>query len=135
MFAFAGPLKDRVAIHELVAAYGDAISRLNVEEFGTLWAEDAVWVHPQVGTREGRGAIMQMCADAMKNYSQLVFTGALAALEIRGDHAAGRNYTSELVTDLKGATVRVTGRYDDEYVRRGGRWLFKRREFNLLHTG
>jgi hypothetical protein len=56
-----------------------------------------------------------MCRDAMKNYRQLVFTGALGALSIDRSRGIGRNYTSELVTDLAGATSRATGRYDDEY--------------------
>jgi ketosteroid isomerase-like protein len=133
--AFEGPLEDRLAIQELVASYGDAVSRQDIADWGALWAEDSLWRHPEVGDMMGRADIVARCADAMARYPLLVFLALLGALKVQGDRAEGRAYSTELVTNAEGATYRVTGRYDDIYVRQGERWLFARRIFTILHSG
>jgi hypothetical protein len=133
--SFEGPIEDRLAIHELVASYGDAISRHSVEELMPLWSADASWEHPQIGRFVGRAVIIDALAEAMTRYPLLVLTGSLGALNVHGERASGRNYTAELVTDENGVTYHMTGRYDDEYVKRDGRWLFQARRFNILHSG
>ena len=132
---FEGPLDDRVAIQELVASYGDAVSRHDIEDWGALWTADAVWRHPELGDLSGRSAIIASCADAMKRYPLLVFTVMLGAVRVQGDKAEGRAFTSELVTNADGVTYRVTGRYDDLYAKCDGRWLFAQRTFTYLHSG
>ncbi len=44
--AFTGPFEDRLAIHELVAAYADAVTRNDAADWGALWAEDGLWELP-----------------------------------------------------------------------------------------
>jgi len=133
--SFEGPAEDRLAIRELVARYGDAVSRQDIADWGALWAEDSVWRHPEVGDMTGRAEIVARCADAMARYPLLVFMAMLGSLKVTGDRAEGRAYSSELVTNTEGVTYRVTGRYDDAYVRQGGHWLFARRAFTILHSG
>jgi len=133
--SFEGPPEDRLAIQELVASYGDAVSRQDIDDWGALWVEDSLWRHPEVGDMVGRTEIIARCADAMRRYPLLVFMAMLGALKVQGDRAEGRAYSSELVTNAEGATYRVTGRYDDIYVRDSGRWLFAHRIFTILHSG
>ncbi|MBI1179926.1 MAG: DUF4440 domain-containing protein [Alphaproteobacteria bacterium] len=136
--AFTGPAEDRLAIQELVAAYGDAVTRRSAEEWGALWAEDGFWSMPDFEgweRMEGRDTIVSTWVAAMENYPLNVNIATLGAVTVNGNAATGRAYTSELVTDATGATYRVTGRYDDDYVKRGGRWLFQRRVFKVLHSG
>lgn len=136
--AFDGPAEDRLAIRELVAAYGDAVTRNSAEDWGALWAEDSVWAMPDFPGWElikGKSAIVSTWIDAMKNFPMNINVQSLGAVTVTGDTAAGRAYTSELVTDATGATYRVTGRYDDQYVRQNGRWLFRSRMFKVLHSG
>jgi uncharacterized protein (TIGR02246 family) len=136
--SFEGPAEDRLAIRELVAAYGDAVTRNSAGDWGALWAEDGVWAMPDFPGWElmrGKDLIVSTWVEAMKNYPMNVNIQTLAAVTVTGDTATGRAYTSELVTDASGATYRVTGRYDDEYVRTDGRWLFRSRVFKVLHSG
>ncbi len=136
--AFDGPAEDRLAIGELVAAYGDAVTRNSAEDWGALWAEDSVWAMPDFPGWElirGKPTIVSTWIDAMKNYPLNINIQTLGAVTVAGDTALGRAYTSELVTDASGATYRVTGRYDDQYVKQNGRWLFKSRMFKVLHSG
>jgi ketosteroid isomerase-like protein len=135
---FDGPAEDRLAIKELVAAYGDAVTRNSAEDWGALWAEDSVWAMPDFPGWElmkGKSTIVSTWIEAMKNYPMNINIQTLGAVTVTGDTATGRAYTSELVTDATGATYRVTGRYDDRYVKRNGRWLFKSRMFKVLHSG
>ena len=136
--AFEGPVEDRLAIHELVAAYGAAVTRDSAEDWSSLWAEDGVWCMPDFPGWElmrGRDAIVATWVEAMKNYPLNINVQTLGAVRVEGAAATGRAYTNELVTDSTGATYRIAGRYDDEYVRHDGRWLFKSRVFKVLHSG
>jgi hypothetical protein len=38
-----------------------------------------------------------------------------------------------LGTDLEDQKTKVDGRYEDEFIREDGKWLFKKRSFSILH--
>lgn len=133
--AFIGPFEDRVAIHELVAAYGDAVTRNDAAAWGALWAEDGAWSLPMVPGMErieGRAAIVAAWIEAMKDFPFQVNIQTSGAIEVNGDRATGRTYTSERVKDTEGKAAVWTNRYTDEYVKRDGRWLFKSRTLEIL---
>jgi ketosteroid isomerase-like protein len=134
----AASLEDRVAIRELVSSYGDAVSRLDDGELGAMWAEDATWVHPFFGEIRGRLPIAAMQAQSMTHVKLLVFRSELGWLQIHGDTALGRTWTSELVVAKEGSPAGYagvhTGLYEDEYVKKVGRWYFQRRKLNILHS-
>ena len=44
--AFSGSTEDRLAIHELVMSYGDAVTRKDAQAWGETWAENAAWRIP-----------------------------------------------------------------------------------------
>lgn len=136
--AFEGPVEDRLAIHELVAAYADAVTLNDAHAWGALWAEDGVWelaAIPGMEHIEGRDAIVRAWVAAMSHLPEVVATSTLGALGIDGDRATGRAYPRELVIRSDGTARVDTGRYDDEYVKRNGRWLFKSRIYTALHSG
>jgi len=57
---FTGPFEDRLAIHELVASYGDAVTRRDADAWIANWAEDCVWKLPAIPGMErieGKAAI------------------------------------------------------------------------------
>ena len=39
--AFNGPVEDKLAIHELVMVYGDAVTRKDSDDWGSTWDEKA----------------------------------------------------------------------------------------------
>lgn len=133
---YTGPFEDRLAIRELMEAYADAVCRVNAEDWGATWAEDAVWElpdYPQIGSMQGRKAIVEGWKAAMANYPGIVFVATPGSIEVTGDRAVARSYTSEVYNDAAGVTKRDRGKYDDVLVKRGGKWLFHKRVFRNIH--
>lgn len=136
--SFEGSVEDRLAIRELVASYGDAVTRNDAADWGALWADDAVWSLPEIPGMEriaGRETIVATWIEAMKGFPFQVNIQTPGALRVEGDRATGHCYTSELVKNTEGQRQRWTGLYTDEYVRRDGRWLFASRSFRILDIG
>lgn len=132
---FTGPVEDRLAIRELVDMYGDAVSRYDADAWGANWAEDAVWILnltdlPKV---EGRKAIVDLWVKAMAAYEYVLMTAKPGEILVNGDRATGRFWTSEVTRLKTGEEQFIHGRYVDEYVKRGGRWLFASRTYTMIH--
>ena len=129
--AITGPIEDQLAIRSLHDRYADAVFRRDPADWGALWAEDAKW--DLMGTTvEGREAIVTLWNGAMSGFAFVGFFYQTGAIEIDGDTATGRVYTNEVLENLEGNLARTVGRYDDSYVRRGGAWLYQRRDFKVL---
>lgn len=136
--SFTGPFEDRLAIHELVASYADAITVRDGDAWKSLWAEESEWCLPLIPGMEsikGRDAIYGAWSAAMKDFPDMVGVSTLGMLEVSGDTAIGRAYPRELIISPDGTTSTDYGRYDDEYVKQDGRWLFKSRTHSILYSG
>ncbi len=132
---FTGPAEDRLAIRELLDSYADAVTQNDPVAWGATWAEDAAWSlpdYPEIGTTHGRAAIVAMWIEAMKTYPGIMFEAWPGSIEITGEEAVVRSYTSE-VYDQGGVTMRDRGIYEDVCVKQDGRWLFKSRSFRNIH--
>jgi ketosteroid isomerase-like protein len=132
---FEGPVEDRLAIRELLEAYGDAVSRCDAVDWGALWADEAVWSmpdYPEYGTTKGKAAIVAMWVEAMKSYPGIMFQAWPGSIIVKGDRADVRCWTSE-VYDKDGKVHRDRGRYEDVCVKQNGRWLFQSRAFRNIH--
>lgn len=132
---FTGPAEDRLAIRELLEAYADAVCRCDANDWGDLWADDAVWSlpdYPQYPDTIGRPAIVAMWIEAMKAYPGILFQAWPGSIEVAGDRAVVRSWTSE-VYDQGGKVHRDQGRYEDVCVKQDGRWLFQSRSFRNVH--
>ena len=136
--AFTGPFEDRLALHELVLSYADAITVRDGAAWKALWAEDSEWRLPLIPGMEciqGREAIYDAWQAAMKDFPEMVGTASLGMLEVSGDTAIGRAYPRELIINPDGTTRTDYGRYDDAYVKQDGVWLFKSRAHSILYSG
>jgi SnoaL-like domain len=132
---FTGPAEDRLAIRELLEAYADAVTRRDSQAWGATWAEDAEWSlpdYPEIGTTRGRAAIVAQWIEAMKAYPGIMFEAWPGSIEIDGERAVMRSYTSEIY-DQGGITMRDRGLYEDTCVKIGGQWLFASRSFRNIH--
>jgi ketosteroid isomerase-like protein len=132
---FTGPAEDRLAIRDLLNVYADAVTQRDAAAWGATWAANSEWTlldFPEIGTIKGRDAIVAMWTEAMKGFPGLVFQAWPGSIEVEGDRAMVRSYTSE-VYDQAGITKRDRGVYDDSCVRVDGRWLFESRAFRYLH--
>ncbi|WP_404482114.1 nuclear transport factor 2 family protein [Novosphingobium sp. BL-52-GroH] len=132
---YTGPFEDRLAIRELLETYADAVTRCDADAWGETWAQDAEWSlpdYPEIGTTKGRDAIVAMWIEAMKAYPGIMFEAWPGSIEVDGDHAVMRSYTSE-VYDQDGVTMRDRGVYEDACVKVEGKWHFKSRSFRNIH--
>jgi uncharacterized protein (TIGR02246 family) len=132
---YTGPFEDRLAIRELLEIYADAVNRNDAQAWGETFADDAEWSlpdYPEFGTTKGKDAIVSMWVGAMKQYPGVMFEAWPGSIEVTGDTATMRSYTSE-VFDQEEMTVRDRGVYEDTCVKQDGRWLFKSRSFRKLH--
>ncbi|MBB6124018.1 nuclear transport factor 2 family protein [Sphingobium subterraneum] len=133
--AYIGAFEDRLAIRELLEAYAEAVTRLDADAWGATWAEDGEWSlpdYPEIGTTRGREAIVAMWGEAMKAYPGIMFEAWPGSIEIDGDVAQVRCYTSE-VYDRDGVTHRDRGLYEDICRKIDGRWYFASRSFRNIH--
>ena len=125
---------DLVAINDALARYADGVNRRDKALWASAWDEDAEWFLFGPDTIRGRDAIVAAWVEAMAGFPFVVMFASQGQVKIEGDHAAGVSYTDEVARMADGTEVRVTGTYEDRYVRRDGRWGFAYRKFTALHT-
>ncbi|WP_159978780.1 MULTISPECIES: nuclear transport factor 2 family protein [unclassified Novosphingobium] len=132
---YTGPFEDRLAIRELLETYADAVTRCDAVSWGATWAQDAEWSlpdYPEIGTTKGREAIVSMWVEAMKAYPGIMFEAWPGSIEVDGENAVMRSYTSE-VYDQDSVTMRDRGVYEDTCIKLDGKWHFKSRSFRNIH--
>ncbi|MDX3899132.1 MAG: nuclear transport factor 2 family protein [Sphingobium sp.] len=138
-------MEDRIAIRELIDIYSDAVMIRDAEAWGAVWAKDSYWSLPDFKDHEefvGREAIVEGWVMSMSRYSSMtdfsdpmIYAAQPGSIEIEGDKAKARVFTSEIYRDPDTGTVhRVRGRYDDELARIDGDWKFTKRVYRLLHS-
>ena len=127
-------LEAREAIRELVYAYGQALDHRDFVAFAELFEpEQGTWVGG-FGSATGRDAIFAMMDDSIGHAEQPtvptshhVFTNV--QIDVDGDRASATTKWIFVVPSETGAPQwRFLGHYDDQFVRRDGRWYFLRRE-------
>ncbi len=130
---FNGPVEDRLAIRELNDSYAHAVFRRDAEAWIAHWEDDAVWnlAGQQV---TGKPAILATWKQAMAQFTFVAFFAAPGEISVAKDQAKARIFTSEVLVGADGTIRRVLGQYDDEMVRRMGRWFYSRRVYTLLHA-
>lgn len=135
--AFTGPLEDRLAIRELIDGYSDATMRRDEHAWADLWTDDARWYlpdFPDYADTVGKEAIVALWSRAVADHPGLIYVATPGAIEVDGDRATVRLYTSEVYARADGgAAIRRRGRYDDVLVKRDGRWYIDEHRFHTLH--
>ncbi len=142
--AYTGPLQDRVEIRELIEIYADAVMRSDEAAWSGVWAEDSFWSLPEFEGLEaftGRDAIVKGWLASLEafgkgdpNKPSMIYIATPGAIEVDGDKAKARVYTSEIFTVPGTDTeVKVRGQYDDELAKIDGKWLFTKRIYRVLH--
>ena len=123
---------DRLAIHELLSRYCHCLDRGRWDEFASLFTDDCCLDLSQVlGRYEGSDGIRQFCQMIgstglfMRHFvGNVVVDGA-------GERARVEAYVIA-ITGMNAASARqATGIYEDELVKRDGRWLFRCRRLSL----
>jgi uncharacterized protein (TIGR02246 family) len=129
--------RDQLEIRSLIENYSDAVMRRDSATIMTLWSDDCVWGVPDMPGYErvaGKAAIRQSFESAQALFPFCFLICVPGHIAIEGDRATARTYTTEILTDTGGATRRAVGRYEDEFARSDGRWLFTERIWYILHS-
>lgn len=129
----SGPLEDRLAIRELVESYNDAVMRFDGDAWAANWRDDATWHLPGAEVT-GKDKFYPMWQQAMSNFSFVGFFASAGPILVDGDKAHGTWYQQEFLHQKDGVRRSVTGRYEDDYVKVGGRWYFQKRIYTVLHA-
>jgi uncharacterized protein (TIGR02246 family) len=134
---FHGPVEDMLAIRHVLETYADAVNQYDADVWSSLWVEDSQWDlpdYPDLGTVHGKKAIVDLWLQAMPNYPNLSFTVSIGLIQVDGDEARARAYITEVYDDANsGKPKRACGEYNDQLVKRDGRWLLKHRTFRVRH--
>lgn len=128
-----GSVEDRLAIRELVETFAIATSRIDAELWGSTWAEDGSWKLPSMEEAvTGRAQIVAAFRQKLDYVALIAMSSVPTALVVEGARARGQAQCQELIFPKAGGRVTVVGCFDDEYVKRDGRWLFLSRRYEVL---
>lgn len=136
MLLSGGTVEDQLAIRELIERYADACCERDPDTIESLWAEDGKWgaVDMPELSSSGRAEIMEKFRLGQSYFPFSFLLCIPGRIDIDGDSATARTYTSEIVTAANGTGRKAVGRYDDRFTRVGGRWLFAERIWTKLHA-
>lgn len=124
---------DNLAIRELVESYNDAVMRFDENDWSSNWVDDARW-DTGGGLIEGKQAVVSAWLQAMSAFSFVGFFASAGPIRIDGDAATGVWYQQEFLHQKDGGRIDVVGRYQDDYVKQDGRWLFAKRIYSVLNV-
>ncbi len=118
---------DRLAIGELLAAYCHAMDNLRFEAMGALFAEEGEWGPERLGRARGPAAIAELARSIVPGPGEGPLRRHLTTNVVvtpRGDAASVVSNFLVALESPDGPRIGLVGTYEDEVVRRGGRWLF-----------
>lgn len=131
---------DRAEIQELVARYVHGLDTLDADLYAGVFAEDAVFELPGGVVHRGRDAIRKIVTDLQASRARSEAAGtrspslyhvmANTSIEIvDATHARHQSY-AQTVRAAEGGQfiVGFMGRYEDQLVKRDGRWYVQARK-------
>ena len=126
-------LEDIESIKQLKAKYCSFCDdNYNPQGIASLFTPDGVWDGGDLGRAEGYDAIVKFFERAPSAFSFAIHHVMNPVIEVDGDAATGRWYLLQPLTRRRrdgDHAMWLAGRYEDEYVRMGREWKFKRLKF------
>lgn len=126
-------LSDREAIRSLRFRYHECINSETLDAIPDLFSEDATLDFDYLGRATGRAQLSEFFRNVENLLSFVKQFMHNHAVEIDGDTGRGYAYL-EAKTISNGEAYFVAARYDDEYVRQGGQWKFKKMSLTPYFT-
>ena len=105
----------------------------DAEGIAGLFTEDAVWDGGIRGRADGRQAIRDFFVQASQRLPFAIHMVMNPIIEVDGDTAKGSWYLFQACTYAEGdQAVWGSGRYEEEYVRVDGKWMFQNLKLTSL---
>ena len=126
-------LLDTEEIRNLARRYAHYVWQRDGEGASELFSEEGVMDPGDRPPLEGKAVIKETYVEI---FAESAFRPFIHnhVLDIQGDGATGTCYL-DLKANVDGKLLVGWGYYDDDYIREGGRWLFKRRRLTMVHYG
>ncbi|MBN4055336.1 nuclear transport factor 2 family protein [bacterium AH-315-K03] len=129
----SGPIEDRLEIRELMETFAVGAMQVDCELWGSTWAQEGSWKLPSMPEAVvGKEQVVAAFKEKMQYVSYMSMISFPAHLVVDGDRASGQSYCRELIYPKAGGEKVVVGYFDDEYVKRDGRWLFISRIYTVM---
>ena len=126
-------LEDIESITQLKARYcAFCDEHYDPQGIASLFTDDGIWDGGNLGRADGHAAIVKFFERAPSAFSFAIHNVMNPIIEIDGDRATGRWYLLQpLIRRNRDGeeAMWLAGRYEDEYVRIGREWKFKRLKF------
>ena len=129
-------IESRFAIEELVSAYCVACDEHDIPRLEALFTEDAVYDSPSGVLRSvGRAAIIDMFVRTFRvrgpgyHWTHDLFV----RFDENDADAASGTVSSHAETSVNGVASLAAMKYDDQYRRLDGQWLFSHRSIRFLY--
>jgi ketosteroid isomerase-like protein len=128
-------MTDEDQLREMQALWGQYHADKNMDAWGNLFTEDALFVNPRRVEVIGRATITKYMTDINANhppdrYIRHVFS--VPVIKVTGDSAEmSADYASCQCIGAQPAFIGAIGRHISRLVRRDGRWLFS--EYRIVN--
>lgn len=129
----ARELRDRVAIHELLLAYGRTLDQRDFDAFGALFTEDGEYSGEKgpEAIAENMRAVFAANPLGLREPAFHVFFNE--TIELEGDRATSTSMSFYVAPDdLGGYRIVMMAAYEDELVKVADEWKFRRRTVKAL---
>ncbi len=128
-------LEDRAEVNDLVVRYFLASDFDDYDKIADAFASGGTFSAGGFPGAAGGQGVADMIAGARKGFGNTIHTPDYVLIEFTdADHATGV-VGAHLKIATGGTTVYGAVRYEDEYVREGGRWKFTSRNMRTIHLG
>ena len=131
-------LEDKDAIRETMANYCFHFDGGDIDNWVALFTEDGVFNRGEYGIQNGRAELRAF----FTNYPMPDGTPGLMhfisniVIDVNGDRATSKSYVLVVRPSNDGGLVNgLAGRYEDQLIRSGDRWLFKVRKVTFDFLG
>ena len=133
----ASMLEEKDAIHETIANYCFHFDGAEFDQWVDLFTDDGVFDAGTVGVQKGKDALRAFLKNIrLTNGLPMVKHCVMnEIIKVNGDEATAKSYIVVVRSKGEGALVNgLAGRYEDQLVKQGDRWLFKNRKvhFDLM---
>ena len=117
-------LEDLREIQELRFRYHIAVNERRLDDIASLFCEDGEAHFGEMGVARGRPAISDLYRTLVGDSPFIKQFIHNHVVEVAGDRATGLSYL-DARTVRDGESILVAARFDDQYLREGGNWLFR----------